>query len=106
METMQKTKVMPDTLAKPKLTTFKPKKPRRRGSVKVWVGGSMVGFVVLVTIISIWLTPFNPDTTSLTERLKPGIWAGNTRHLLGTDQLGRDMLSRIMAGGRVSLTIA
>lgn len=106
METMQKTKSVPDTLLKSKSTTAKTKKPRRRGATKVWVGGVMVGFVVLITVISIWLTPFNPDTTSLTERLKPGIWAGNTRHLLGTDQLGRDMLSRIMAGGRVSLTIA
>jgi peptide/nickel transport system permease protein len=82
------------------------RKARRRGLDKAVLGGIMVGVVVLVTFLSIWVTPYGPEQTSLSARLQPGIWAGNTQHLLGTDQLGRDMLSRVMAGGRISLTIA
>ena len=95
---------VPIALATERTSTSR--KARRRGLDKAILGGIMVGVVVLVTFLSIWVTPYGPEQTSLSARLRPGIWAGNTQHLLGTDQLGRDMLSRVMAGGRISLTIA
>jgi peptide/nickel transport system permease protein len=82
-------------------------KTARRGAGKAIVGGLMVGGVVLVTALSLWATPYDPNITSLADRLQPGaLWGGNPKYLLGTDQLGRDMLSRTMSGGQMSLTIA
>lgn len=68
----------------------------------------VVGFVVAVLIVlSLILVPFfvshNPTASSLAERL---LAPGTKEHLLGTDQLGRDVLSRLMVGGRFSLMIS
>jgi peptide/nickel transport system permease protein len=54
------------------------------------------------------LAPYPPTGVSLRERFLPPAWqsGGKTDHLLGTDNLGRDMLSRIMAGARVSSIVA
>ena len=53
------------------------------------------------------VAPYDPLQTSLTDRLKPPAFAGGTdAHLLGTDKLGRDVLSRIIYGSRVSLSVA
>ncbi|HEX5499866.1 MAG TPA: hypothetical protein VFX03_11585, partial [Thermomicrobiales bacterium] len=62
--------------------------------------------VVLVIALLALLAPVlplaNPDATSLSDRLLPPLTGG---HLLGTDQLGRDLLSRIIWGARVSITV-
>jgi ABC-type dipeptide/oligopeptide/nickel transport system permease subunit len=59
--------------------------------------------LAIVAIVSPWITPFSPDQTNLTSvLLAPGIGG----HLLGTDELGRDVFSRILVGGRVSLVAA
>jgi ABC-type dipeptide/oligopeptide/nickel transport system permease subunit len=54
-----------------------------------------------------WIAPFSPNTVDIQHRLGPPAWMdGGTRaHLLGTDQIGRDLLSRVIYGGRVSLLI-
>ena len=54
------------------------------------------------------ITPFAPDNFDFTAVLAPPFWmeGGSTAHLLGADQLGRDMLSRLIAGARVSLLTA
>jgi len=54
------------------------------------------------------ITPHSPTEQSLPERLIPPAWqaGGSTDHLLGTDVLGRDVLSRIIFGSRVSLLVA
>src|SRR6185437_5775872 len=62
----------------------------------------IVGLVIVLAIIGPALEPYRPDTISLTARLKPPTAA----HLLGTDQLGRDLLSRILDGTRVSMLAA
>jgi peptide/nickel transport system permease protein len=49
-----------------------------------------------------WLAPFDPDAGNPLRRLAP---IGTAGHLLGTDELGRDMLSRLLHGGRVSLLL-
>jgi peptide/nickel transport system permease protein len=55
-----------------------------------------------------WVAPHDPELNNLRLRLTPPVWAkgGSTDHLLGTDQLGRDVLSRVIYGARISLTIA
>jgi peptide/nickel transport system permease protein len=53
------------------------------------------------------LAPYPPNMQDLTARLLPPVWQpdGSTKHLLGTDDLGRDILTRIMYGAQVSLTV-
>src|SRR5438477_7740255 len=67
--------------------------------------------VLLVTVIAAILapliSPYDPLQTSLTDRLKPPAFAGgSSAHFLGTDKLGRDVLSRIIFGARVSLGVS
>jgi peptide/nickel transport system permease protein len=57
---------------------------------------------VLSAVLAAHLTPYDPLATNLLGRLKPIGWQG---HLLGTDDLGRDMLTRLLYGGRVSLVM-
>lgn len=66
------------------------------------LGSAMFVFVVLVLLVTPLIAPYDPAEQDLGNRLAdPG--AGN---LLGTDQLGRDLLSRLLWGGRFSVTIA
>ena len=64
------------------------------------VFGAMVLLIVLAAICAPLIAPFDPYKESIVGRLKPFGWRD---HLLGTDELGRDMLSRLIYGGRVSL---
>ncbi len=54
------------------------------------------------------LTPYNPVQINLTDRLMPPFFAegGSTSHWLGTDQMGRDTLSRLIFGARISLSVS
>jgi peptide/nickel transport system permease protein len=62
--------------------------------------GAVILLIVLVAIFAPWIAQFDPYKQSIVGRLKPFGWRG---HLLGTDELGRDMLTRLLHGGRVSL---
>lgn len=63
--------------------------------------------MVLAAIFAGQISPYDPLQTSLSQRLQPPAFAGGTpAHLLGTDKLGRDILSRIIWGARVSLSVA
>jgi len=57
--------------------------------------------LVLLVLVGPILSPYNPEHTNLNLRYEPP----SARHVMGTDSLGRDLLTRIMFGGRVSLTI-
>jgi peptide/nickel transport system permease protein len=73
---------------------------------KVVIGGLLLALMVGITVLAPWISPHDPNLQVLTARLQPPVWAGGTwEHPLGTDNLGRDMLSRIMYGGRISLLI-
>jgi ABC-type dipeptide/oligopeptide/nickel transport system permease subunit len=63
----------------------------------------LAALAVLVPVLS----PVDPTATSLPDRLLPPAWTarGTPAHLLGTDGLGRDILIRIVYGGRISLTV-
>ena len=54
------------------------------------------------------LAPYDPVKMSLPDRLLPPFWAegGSTEHLLGTDKMGRDILSRLIFGARISLSVS
>src|SRR5947209_19458465 len=62
--------------------------------------GAAVLLIVLAAIVAPWIGPFDPYKESIVGRLTPFGWRD---HWFGTDELGRDMLSRILYGGRVSL---
>lgn len=66
----------------------------------------LVGLVLLALLAPV-LAPYDPAATSLADRLMPPVWleGGSMSHPLGTDNLGRDVLSRLIHGSRVSLTI-
>ncbi len=63
--------------------------------------------IALVAIFANQLAPHDPEIGSLTARFKPPFWqtGGTTKYLLGTDQLGRDVLSRLIFGARVSMVV-
>src|SRR3954451_9128974 len=61
---------------------------------------AIVLLIVLAAIFAPLIAPFDPYKESIVGRLQPFGWRG---HMLGTDELGRDMLSRLIYGGRVSL---
>jgi peptide/nickel transport system permease protein/dipeptide transport system permease protein len=63
---------------------------------------------ILAALFAPWLAPHDPVETSLYDQLKPPVWhaAGTWKNILGTDELGRDTLSRIIYGARVSLLVA
>ena len=64
--------------------------------------------IALVAIFANQLAPHNPEVGSLAARFKPPFWetGGTTKYLLGTDQLGRDVLSRLIFGARVSMVVS
>jgi peptide/nickel transport system permease protein len=64
-------------------------------------------FMVIVAVFANVLAPHNPEVGSLGDRFRPPAFqaGGDTRHLLGTDHIGRDVLSRLLFGARVSLVV-
>lgn len=63
--------------------------------------------IVASAVLAPWLAPHNPLAVNIRHRLAPPAWmaGGTPQHLLGTDQVGRDLLSRVVYGGRVSLLV-
>jgi len=61
---------------------------------------TILSLIVLAAIFAPYVAPFDPSKTSMLNRLKP---FGYRDYLLGSDELGRDMLSRLLYGGRLSL---
>ena len=71
------------------------------------LGGVIVAFVLLVGIFAPLLAPHDPFAQDLMRRMVPPEWmeGGSTANWLGTDQLGRDYLSRLIYGARISMLI-
>ena len=71
------------------------------------LGLVLVILVVLVAIFAPLLSPHDPAKQNIVHRLKPPFWAedGSLEHPLGTDSLGRDILSRVIHGSRISLFV-
>lgn len=72
-----------------------------------WVGGLVILAIAFAAILAPVLTQHDPSLQNLAQRFIPPIWAknGTWEHILGTDNLGRDYLARILYGARVSLII-
>lgn len=70
-------------------------------------GLAVVTLIVLAAAFAPLIAPYDPAAQSVIARLKPPIWMerGTWDHLLGTDSLGRDVLSRVVWGGRVTLLV-
>ncbi len=78
----------------------------------------MLFVLVIPAIFANWIAPHDPVAGKLSDRLTPPFWVeaegeglyarpgGSMEHILGTDKLGRDILSRMIYGARISLTVA
>ena len=80
---------------------------RVRGHQGMIIGSLIVISVILVALLAPLLSPHDPYQQDLLKRLIPPVWdsRGSWEHILGTDHLGRDYLSRLMYGARISLLI-
>lgn len=79
-----------------------PRITRRRwsaGRITLRLALAVLALLLIATVAGPWLSPHDPDYVSLPHRLMPP----DATHWLGTDHLGRDILSRLIAGARVSL---
>lgn len=66
-----------------------------------------LGIVVIGTVFAPWVAPYGEQEGSLVDSLEPPVFfGGSSDHILGTDTVGRDVLSRTLYGGRVSLMVA
>ena len=74
--------------------------------------GAVAGLVTVIAVLALaafapWIAPYPPDLTNNQAFLLPPAWqeGGSSAYLLGTDAIGRDMLSRLIHGARLSLLI-
>jgi peptide/nickel transport system permease protein len=74
----------------------------RRSNRLLWIGGILILFNLLIAVFGPALAPYDPVAVVLTDRLQPP----SPEHWFGTDQLGRDVLSRFLYAGRVTIVIA
>ena len=67
----------------------------------------IVLFTIALAILAPWVSPHDPAQQHIVQRLTPPVWVegGDPAYLLGTDSLGRDVLSRIIHGSRISLVV-
>jgi peptide/nickel transport system permease protein len=98
---MQKLKIKKSMLSKllPGLTSL-----AKRGLAGwlVIIGAILVTAVVVMTVLSPWIVPYDPSTINVGPRLSPP----SSQFPFGTDNLGQDMLSRVISGGGIMLQVA
>jgi peptide/nickel transport system permease protein len=82
----------------------------KKNSRKVWkrfrnhpgaVAGSIILILLIIAVLLAPFSPYDPETSNVAEKFQSPSW----HHPMGTDALGRDMLTRILYGGRISLTV-
>jgi len=80
---------------------------RLRSNKALLIGGGILFVIVFIAVFAPWLSPHDPYYQDLAYRTAPPVWydKGTWLHPLGTDQLGRDYLSRLFYGARISLLI-
>ena len=81
------------------------RRSRLRGQ-RLPVVSAIIGVFVVAALFANVLSPADPEEQTLRQRFTPPVWdeRGTWKHVLGTDRLGHDLLSRIIWGSRVSLT--
>jgi peptide/nickel transport system permease protein len=82
--------------------------PRLLTRPSVLIGLLIVTVLLVCALGAPWIAPYDPFASRPAQQFLPPVWAdgGTTDHLLGTDQLGRDLASRMLYGARTSLAIA
>ena len=74
---------------------------------KLWTGGTIALGMLALALVGPALAPHDPNRQDLVSVRQPPVWAGGVwSHPLGTDSLGRDLLSRLLWGARVALVVA
>ena len=78
------------------------------GHVRVWLGGFIVLLLITAAVFAPWIAPHDPLEQDLISGLLPPFWLSDydSTYLLGTDSLGRDLLSRLIYGARIALIVA
>src|SRR5688500_10805172 len=79
----------------------------RRVPVVVWICAAVLLTMILFAVLAPFVAPRDPTDQSLLLRLKPPIWLaeGEPGYILGTDEVGRDILSRMIYGAQISLSV-
>ncbi|KAB2719266.1 ABC transporter permease [Brucella intermedia] len=94
---------MTDMIANTAAVSTQPKKNQRRIPLMVIIGFVWIAAMILIAATADWIRPYNITAFDLKNRLA---LPGNAQHWLGTDELGRDVLSRLIESIRISLLIA
>ena len=73
-----------------------------------WFAGAILGALVVTAVFAPYLAPHSPTEGDIVKKSIPPIWmdGGDAEHLLGTDRFGRDVLSRVIWGSRISLLVS
>jgi peptide/nickel transport system permease protein len=81
---------------------------RRLPGPRLWLAGGWLSLLVLAALLAPWISPHDPLAQDLFAGRLPPVWeaGADPNYLLGTDSLGRDVLSRILHGARLALGIA
>ena len=74
----------------------------KKGTPELIIGGILTGAVIIIALVSIFYTPYDINAMDTTRRMA----APSLVHLFGTDNFGRDIFSRVMAGSRFTLLVA
>ena len=94
---------MTDMTANTAAAVVQPKKNRKGIPLMVIIGFIWIAAMILIALTADWIKPYNITAFDLKNRLA---LPGNAQHWLGTDELGRDVLSRLIESIRISLLIA
>lgn len=103
-------KPQPESLALAESRQVLRERPRLRWARQVpmlfWISLAFVLGVAVMALFAAQVAPFDPLQPQLRDRLSPPSWLGGSAgHLFGTDQLGRDIFSRVIYGARASLAV-
>ncbi len=81
---------------------------KRRAGLRLWLSAGWLGLLVIVAVFAPWIAPKDPLAQDLFLGRLPPFWVNGAEpgYLLGTDSLGRDVLSRIIFGARIALAVA
>jgi peptide/nickel transport system permease protein len=81
---------------------------RRRVGLRLWLSAGWLTLLLLAALLAPWISPRDPLAQDLFLGRLPPFWMAGTEpgYWLGTDSLGRDVLSRILHGARVAMTVA
>ncbi len=95
------------TEALPKVSPVARMARRALGHHGFMIGATVLGLIVLMAIFAPLIAPHDPYAQDVSRRLIPPVWdaKGSWEHVFGTDKLGRDYLSRLIYGARISLLI-